>query len=141
MPAFRARTTAVLAAAALLTGGCGTISEITGTVDRATTTVAMCAEATAATVTTFATVSDAVANARPGQLQETEQTIAAEFEKLHNRLAPLADQAVEADVKASLEELDAKARGWAANPETFLDVDKATVDRLVAGLRGACASS
>jgi hypothetical protein len=140
-PTLRARTAAVLAAAALLTGGCGTISEVTGTVDDAANTVQVCAEATTTVVGTFARVSDAVASARPGQLQQTQAEITAEFEELHSRLQPLIDEAADADVKASLEELDSRVQGWAERPETFLDVDKATVDQLVSALRSACGPS
>ncbi|HEV7823809.1 MAG TPA: hypothetical protein VGP02_02755 [Mycobacteriales bacterium] len=138
MPALRARTAAVLAAAALLTGGCSTIDQVTGTVDSAANTVQVCTEATTTVVGTFGRVSNAVAGARPGQLQQTQAEITAEFETLHGRLEPLIADAADADVKASLEELDRRVQGWAADPGTFLDVDKATLDQLVTGLRNAC---
>jgi uncharacterized protein YceK len=138
MPALRVRTAALLAAAALLTGGCGTISEVTGTVDDAANTVQVCTEATTTVVGTFARVSDLAAGARPGTLEQSQSQIAAEFDELHAKLQPLIDEAADADVKASLQELDRRVTGWADRPQTFLDVDKATVDKLVAALRSAC---
>ncbi|HEY0484688.1 MAG TPA: hypothetical protein VGD72_00390 [Mycobacteriales bacterium] len=139
MPALR--TAAVLAAAALLTGGCSTVDRVTGTVDSAATTVRVCATATTAVTGTFARVADTVATARPGHLQQTQRDLGAEFTALHARLQPLIDQASDADVKTALTELDRRVRGWADRPQSFLGVDKATVDGLVAGLRKACGPS
>jgi flagellin-like hook-associated protein FlgL len=141
MPRRAARTAAVLAVAALFAGGCGTVEQVTGTVDNAANTVQVCTTATSTMVGTFARVSDIAANARPGQLQDAQAQIAAEFQQLHARLKPLIDQATDTDVKAQLTEVDQKVTAWAANPQSFRQVDKATVDALVAGLRRACGPS
>jgi hypothetical protein len=133
-----ARGAAALAVVAVLAAGCGTVGQVTDSVDKAANTVEVCAGATQKLVETSNAVSTAVANYRVTNTAEVQKTIATEFESLHTSLGALIEKAADTDVKAALEAVDAEATRWAAHPETFLSGGTAKVKELTSRLGNAC---
>jgi hypothetical protein len=141
MPALRRRSTraaVTLAAAALLASGCAQATEVTRGVESAANTAEVCGKSTAAVTSAFARIGTAASAASQGRLNEAQQTVTAELDALHQRLQPLADKALDTDVKAALERLDTQVTTWAENPAAFLRGGEQRVDTLVTDLKNAC---
>jgi hypothetical protein len=130
-----ARAAAALAALALLGTGCATATEVADTARTAANSAEVCTKATAEITSSVAEVTKLAQQADLGSAQ---QDLATEFRSLHDRLAPLAAKAADADVESSLRALDTAVAGWAQDPTTFVRTGQDRIDRLVGDVTGAC---
>jgi hypothetical protein len=113
------RVAAALAAVALLGTGCDSINEAKDTVDTAANKAEVCTEYTKLTADRLGAITAAAQGAAtdPAQFQ---QAVEKEFTALHEGLQEQIGKAEDADLKSSLEEMDAAVAGFAENPETYL---------------------
>ena len=132
------RTAAVLAAVALAGAGCDSINEAKDSVDSATNTVEVCADATTLTVDKLNKVTQATKLAEdPAKQAEFQQAIKTEFTALHDGLQKQIDKAKEADLKSALQALDDAVASWAANPEKYV-TEAAKLTDLAGAVDKAC---
>jgi hypothetical protein len=136
------RTAALLAAVALASAGCDSISDAKESVDTATNTVQVCNDSIKLVNDRLAPVNAAItaASAAPGdpaKLAALQAAVKTEFGSLHTGLQDQITKAKDADVKSGLEALDTAVNGWATKPETFIK-DPSQYTSLASNINKAC---
>ncbi len=133
---------ALLAAVAFASTGCDTINEAKDTVDTATNTVEVCNDTIKLTNERIAPINAAIAAAAAAptdaaKVEAAKAAVKTEFTTMHTGLQEQIGKAKDADVKKSLEELDAAITGWSTNPDTFVQ-DTTKYTTLANGVNSAC---
>lgn len=136
------RTAALLAAVALASAGCDSISDAKDSVDTATNTVQVCTDSIKLVNDRLAPVNQAAtdltaAPTDPAKLVALQSAVKTEFGALHTGLQEQIGKAKDADVKAGLEALDTAVNSWATNPDTFIK-DPTQYTTLAGNINKAC---
>jgi hypothetical protein len=131
-------TTVVLAAAALLTAGCDSISKAKDSVDTATNSVEVCSKSSSLILEKMGKVEAAAKTASGGDLTGLKKTISTEFGDLHKGLEEQVNKAKDPEVKSALKAMDTEAAGWASNPDSFLKVDQNKLQEITTRIDKVC---